>query len=73
VAGWFVVAGVLGAVAGLVIFGAVADVGNRLSLAAVLTFLPILPVSGLLFLLPESKGKELEELTASLKPSPSHP
>jgi MFS family permease len=63
VAGWFVVAGVLGAVAGLVLFGTVADVDNRLSLAAVLTFLPILPVSGLLFLLPESKGKEPEELS----------
>jgi MFS family permease len=63
VAGWFVVAGVLGAVVGLVIFGAVSDVASRLSLAAVATFLPALPVAGLLFLLPESKGKEPEQLS----------
>ncbi len=35
VAGWWVAAGVVGAVAGLVLFGAVADVGNRFGLAAV--------------------------------------
>jgi MFS family permease len=63
VAGWFIVAGVLGAVAGLVLFGAVADVGNRLSLAAAVTFLPVLPAAGLLFLLPESMGKEPEQLS----------
>jgi len=40
VAGWWVAAGVLGAVAGLVTFGVVADVGNRFAVAAVLTFLP---------------------------------
>ena len=63
VAGWYIAAGVIGAVVGLVIFGAVADVGNRLSLGAVVTFLPVLPAAGLLFLLPESKGKEPEQLS----------
>jgi MFS family permease len=63
VAGWFIVAGVIGAVVGLVIFGAVADVGNRLSLAALVTFLPALPFAGLLFFLPESKGLEPEQLS----------
>jgi MFS family permease len=63
VSGWFIVAGVIGAVAGLVAFGALSDVGDRLSLAAVVTFLPALPVAGLLFVLPESMGKEPEELT----------
>ena len=33
-AGWFLVAGVIGAVAGLIAFGAVAEVDNRFSLAA---------------------------------------
>jgi MFS family permease len=63
VAGWFIVAGVIGAVVGLVVFGAVADVGNRLSLAALVTFLPALPAAGLLFFLPESKGMEPEQLS----------
>jgi MFS family permease len=62
VAGWFVVAGVLGAVVGLVIFGAVSDV-SRLSVAAMVTFLPALPVAALLFALPESKGIEPEQLS----------
>jgi MFS family permease len=62
VAGWFVVAGVLGAVVGLVIFGAVSDV-SRLSVAAMVTFLPALPAAALLFALPESKGIEPEQLS----------
>jgi len=63
VAGWYVAAGVLGAVAGLVVFGQVADVGNRLSLAALVTFLPVLPLAGLLLVLPESKGLEPEQVS----------
>ena len=62
VSGWFTAAGVVGAVVGLVVFGAVADV--RLSLAPVVTFLPVLPAAALLFALPESRGKEPEELAA---------
>jgi MFS family permease len=63
--GWYLAAGVLGAVAGLVVFGAVADVGgtgNHAAIAAVATFLPAVPVAGLLWLLPETRGHEPEEL-----------
>ena len=62
VAGWYVIAAVLGAVVGLLVFGAVADIGNRFSVAAVVTFLPALPLAALLLLLPETKGTEPEEL-----------
>jgi len=40
----------------------VADIGNRFSIAAVVTFLPALPLAALLLLLPETKGTEPEEL-----------
>jgi MFS family permease len=62
VAGWYVTAAVLGAVVGLLVFGAVADIGNRFSIAAVVTFLPALPLAALLLLLPETKGTEPEQL-----------
>jgi MFS family permease len=62
VAGWYVTASVLGAVVGLLVFGAVADIGNRFSIAAVVTFLPALPLAALLLLLPETKGTEPEQL-----------
>ncbi len=55
-------AGVLGAVAGLVEFGAVADVGDRFGLAAAITFLPAALAAGLFWLVPETRGKEPEEL-----------
>jgi MFS family permease len=63
--GWFLAAGVLGAVVGLVAFGAIADIGNRFALAADLTFLPAMLVTALLWSLPETKGRELEDLWAS--------
>jgi MFS family permease len=62
VAGWWVAAGVLGAGVGLVVFGEVADVGNRFAVAAVLTFLPAALAAGLFWLVPETRGKEPEEL-----------
>ena len=62
VAGWQVAGGVLGAVVGLLAFGAVADVGNRFGLAALIVFFPALPAAGLLWLVPETKGREPEEL-----------
>lgn len=62
VTGWWVTAGVLGAVVGLVAFGAVADVGNRFAAAAELTFLPAAAAAGLFWLLPETKGHEPESL-----------
>jgi MFS family permease len=62
VAGWWVTSGVLGAVAGLVLFGAVVDVGNRFAFAAVLTFLPAALAAVFFWLLPETRGKEPEDL-----------
>jgi MFS family permease len=62
VAGWWVGAGVLGAGTGLVVFGAVADVGNRFAIAAALTFLPAALAAGLFWLVPETRGKEPEDL-----------
>jgi MFS family permease len=60
VAGWNVVGSVLGAVAGLLVFGTVADVGNRFATAAVVTFLPAMALSALIYLLPETRGHEPE-------------
>jgi MFS family permease len=60
--GWFLAAGVLGAVVGLVVFGAIADIGNRFALAAALTFVPAMFVAALFWALPETKGRELEDL-----------
>ena len=60
--GWWVTAGVLGAVGGLVAFGAVADVGNRFAAAADITFLPVTAAAALFWLLPETKGREPESL-----------
>ena len=62
VTGWSVTAGVVGAVCGLVVFGAVADVGNRFALAAEVTFLPMVATAALFWLLPETKGREPESL-----------
>ncbi len=62
VAGWNVAAGVAGAVIGLVVFGSVADVGNRFAIGATVTFLPALVAIGLFLLLPETNRKEPEDL-----------
>jgi MFS family permease len=62
VTGWWVTAGVLGAVSGLVAFGAVADVGNQFAEAAELTFLPAAAAAALFWFLPETKGHEPEAL-----------
>jgi MFS family permease len=62
VAGWWVAAGVLGAVAGLVAFGAIADVGNRFAFAGALTFLPAALAAGFFWLVPETRGREPEDL-----------
>ena len=62
VAGWNVAAGVLGATAGLLVFGALADVGNRFSVAALATFLPVIPAALLFRLVPETKGREPEDM-----------
>jgi MFS family permease len=70
VAGWFIAAGVIGAVIGLVVFGAVADVGgvkDHAGFAATVVFLPALLFAVLLVLLPETRGREPEDLWPSSK------
>jgi len=62
VAGWQVAAGVLGAVGGLLAFGTIADVGNRFATAALATFLPAVLFAALFWLLPETNGREPEDL-----------
>jgi MFS family permease len=65
VTGWTIAASVIGATLGLLAFGAMADVGHtrdHAGLAAAVVFLPIVLASSLLLLLPETRGKEPEEL-----------
>ena len=62
VAGWIVAASVAGATVGLLAFGAIADVGNRFAFGAAVTFLPVILATGLFALLPETKGREPEDL-----------
>jgi len=66
VIGWEIAAGVFGAIAGLLAFGAVADVGNRFGLAAVVVFAATIPATALFALLPETRGKEPEDLWVAL-------
>jgi putative MFS transporter len=65
VSGWWLVSGVLGAAAGLVLFGAVADAGDRFGLAAVVTFVPTAAAAALFWCVPETKGREPEDLWPS--------
>ena len=63
-AGWILVAGVIGAVVGLAVFGWIGDdihttAALSLRLPAILTFIPLLPVLFLLRKLPESSEMEL--------------
>ena len=62
VAGWSLAAGVLGAVTGLVVFGAVAGAGNRFAVAGLVTFMPAALAMVLFWLLPETRGREPEDL-----------
>ena len=62
VAGWSVAAGVLGAVTGRGAFGAVAYCGNRFAVAGLVTFLPAALVMAAFWLLPETRGREPEDL-----------
>jgi MFS family permease len=70
VAGWQVAAGVLGASAGLLAFGAIADVGNRFGTAAAATFLPALSGTILLLFLPETRNREPEDAWPDPAPAP---
>jgi len=57
---------VAGAVVGLVAFGAIADIGDRFAIGAAITFLPMVLATGLFALLPETRGREPEELWPGL-------
>ncbi len=63
-AGWVVVAGVFGAVVGLIVFGLVSDVvhvtgAGSLRVPALVTFLPLVPSVALVWRLPESSTMAL--------------
>lgn len=64
--GWTVLAGVVGATLGILLFGYVGDVVSSnvtvdaLRVPALVTFLPLLPLVGLLATLPESRGVEID-------------
>ena len=62
VVGWTTAAGVLGAVAGLVAFGTVANAAHQFGVAGVVTFLPAALVMALFWVLPETRGREPEDL-----------
>ena len=63
VSGWWVAAGVIGAATGLMTFGAITDVSHRFGLAALVIFLPATAaVAGLVWLVPETCGREPEQL-----------
>ena len=63
VAGWSLAAGVLGAVTGLVVFGAVAEADHSFAVAGLVTFWPAALVMVLFWLLPETRGREPEDLS----------
>jgi len=62
VAGWQTAAGVLGAVTGLLAFGAAVDITNRFGLAALITFVPPTCAALLFWRVPETKDLEPEDL-----------
>lgn len=62
VAGWLTVAAVIGATAGLLAFGAIADVADRFETAAVAVAPVAVLATVLLLALPETRGRELEQL-----------
>jgi MFS family permease len=61
VAGWMGVAGVVGAVSGLVLFGVLVTALENFLVAAAIVALPVLAVCPLYARLPETMGMELEE------------
>jgi MFS transporter, putative metabolite:H+ symporter len=65
VVGWTLAAGVLGAVVGLVVFGAVART-HAFVVAGSITFLPAAPIMALFWLFPETRGREPEDLWPDL-------
>jgi MFS family permease len=72
-AGWCTVAGVLGAVSGLLAFGLLADALGGFGLAAIAIVTPV-ALSAVLFLrLPETRGLELEASAPEASPAPATP
>jgi MFS family permease len=68
-AGWLAAAGVLGAVAGLLAFGMLADFFDAFGPAAIVIVVPVaLSAAGFAFL-PETRGMELEESAPVRLPS----
>jgi MFS family permease len=61
-AGWSLAGGVLGAVTGLVAFGAAVGADLPFAVAGLVTFLPAALVMALFWLLPETRGREPEDL-----------
>jgi MFS family permease len=65
VAGWGVAAGVMGAVVGLMAVGAIADVaGDGFAPATRVVFIPAACLAALVVLVPETRGRELEDWAA---------
>ena len=62
VSGWNIATGVVGAVLGLLEFGAIAGAGDHYASAAVITFLPVVLTVALFFVLPETNHGEPEDL-----------
>jgi MFS family permease len=66
VAGWLTAAGVLGAVGGLITFGLLADALGGFGWAALLICSLAAAVGALFYVLPETRGKELEDTAPEL-------
>ena len=73
VSGWWLASGVLGAAAGLLAFGAVAQLGNRFSEAALVIFLPVVFATVLFWAVPETRGREPEDLWPDRRGNPAAP
>jgi putative MFS transporter len=61
VAGWLVLAGTLGSTAGLLLVGAIADASDSFGAATAVVCVPAALCAGLVLLLPETRGLELEQ------------
>lgn len=67
-AGWITASGVLGAVAGLALFGFLADTVGSFGMASVFIAVPVMLLSLLYAKLPETKDMELEEVDSGDMP-----
>jgi MFS family permease len=65
VAGWVVAASVIGAAVGLLVFGVAGDAGHRFLTGALAAAVPPLAAVPLFRLLPETRGREPESVTAT--------